>query len=67
MHITFRQDMLNITMQKIEEIIMSQNITNRLPRLTASDIEQYVSSSHIIHKASTSKNNGTYDDTDKMY
>ena len=49
---------------------MTQNISNRLPRYaskTASDIEQYVSSSHIIHKASTSKNNGTYDDTDKMY
>ena len=46
---------------------MSQNITNRLPRLTASDIQQYGSSSHIIHKATTSKNNGTYDDTHKMY
>ena len=47
---------------------MTQNISNRLPRFkTASDIEQYVSSSHIIHKASTSKNNGTYDDTENMY
>ena len=32
MHIQFRQDTHNITKQKIEEIIMSQNITNRLPR-----------------------------------
>ena len=52
---------------------MNQNISNRLPRFlnyaskTASDIEQYVSSTHIIHKASTSKNNGMYDDTENMY
>ena len=49
---------------------MTQNISNRLPRFaskTARDVEQYVSSSHIIHKASTSKNNWTYDDTENMY
>ena len=61
--------MHNSTKQKIEEITMTQNISNRLPRYaskTASDIEQYVSSSHIIHKASTSKNNGMYDDIYNM-
>ena len=64
MQITFRQDMHNIAKQKIVEIIMSQNISNRLPRF---DIEHYTSLSHIIHKASKSKNNGTYDDIHNMY